>query len=906
MLQAPIPVLLQAPVRLRHAKLAAAGTAVVGATLAAQDVSGINGERGYQSGTYEPALSEEGTAKVTLPNAAGGDGVLHRRRFRCLTDGGYQPGDEWIEVWEGAPGRGRALFCGTPVDWKVGRSSVDLTLADGTALLPQQRENAAGFWSHAPRDVFEHYTKAWRTVVADDFVGGALIGTRWFYDATSSPGATATNQPNAVRLTVGAINTTSYFQTLGGYWPGVNMSTSRAWRAECKFSIQNLTGTVSIAFTFGWGGGSPAYATIQYWSDTGSIEAILSNTSPAVTIDKVIALPVTDVTLAVERHDRWVFFYANGTLVWAGEATGWQNSLNANFGQPSVAVIAGSPAGGYVDLDYIVARDLQPYLMRGTDKGDYRLPAAPPPGGLRGSYYDEADLRPVGDTTGNFYARVLSPTRAPYARRQDATINFAAASPPTWQPAGPAGGLYFTARWTGAIYLDLANVDVNLRLTSLDNGARLYVGKTTFGQELLAQWANPTGAPYTLTSASLRTHLGASLSGWYPVRLEYVQGVGSGGIVLQQSLDGGAYAVVPSTSLSPFGIYEAEVRYDSHSEQLRTLVETFALQYRCEPRSLESGLFPGEVVPRVRVGRDTDKVLEPPESTDVEVSGSARDVASALLADAAGLADQANAAQLTAEALNFLALWPAAAEDRHLAIASGYESLSEITDPNLLRTRLAAMLTLRSAPWEEVGARPRGARELRDTYPPSVPFLGSLASFDWEPGDGVRIVDDGLDINDSSPRQIVAPSWPFAPGGRGSPTVRFRQRPRSQQDALRQLIRAVLLPQRNYQGQLVVVNGSLGSAPASAAVPDIYSRTSLPSDLSTVVAATLVIQYKGDTSAGTITINGASTPLTAQVPGRYDVTPYVARPATGEQRMYAGLTGHTSVAELMLELLVRT
>jgi hypothetical protein len=889
------PVIVAAPVTLRHVKRAAAGTVVVGATFAAQAPVGVNGERGYQSGTYEPALSEDGTATVSLPNAVGEDGVLHRRRFACLTDSGYEVGDEWVEVWEGVPGRGRVLFVGTPVDWKKGRAEVSLSLADGAGLLPAQRTFAAGFWNHAPRDAFEHYTKAWRTVVAEDFVGG-YDPARWL--ATPGTYGTITNQPSAVRLSIAGAPTESDAQitTYGSYWPTVNLATSRAWRAECRFS-QALTGSAGVGFQL-YGGTN--FATIQTDS-SGRVEAILSNVATGVFVNNAIPLTAIDVTLAMERHDRWVLFYAQGALVWAGEAN-WSTSIT---GDPYFSLLdyAGG-ASGYVDLDYIIVRDLQPYLMRGPDKGDYRLPGSPTPGGLRGTYFDDADLRTVGYTTADYYYRILAPTRQPYARRQDPTINFPTATPPTWQPAGPASGEYFSVRWTGAIYLDLANVDVTLRLDQLDDAARLWVGKTMVGQHLLARWQPPAGgAPFTLTSGSLRTHLGAGLSGWYPLRLEYASGLGAVGIVLQQSVDGGAYAAVPSTSLSPFGVYEAEVRYDSHVEQVRSLVETFGLQYRVEPRSLESGLFPGEMVPRIRVGRDTDKVLEPPESTDVAVSGSARDTVAALLADAAGLADQANAAQLTSEAVDFDALWAAAVEARHLAVMSGYESLSDVTDPNLLRTRLAAMLTLRSAPWEEVGARPRGAREIRDTFPPSFPVAGALAAFDWEPGDGVRLRDDAVDLDDDSPRQIIAPAWPFGPDGRGAPTVRFRQRPRSQQNALRELVRAVLLPQRNYQGQLVVVNGSFAANPPTATILDAFTRVSLPEDLSAIVRATLVVQSKGDTSTGTIAVNGVGVAVTLQTAGRYDVTQYVARDGSS-QRMYCHVGGHTSSCEYMLEMLV--
>lgn len=890
------PVLDALPVQLRLIQRATTGTAVLGATLAAQAPLGINGAQGYQSGTFEPPLSEQGSMTVTLPNGAGADGRLHRTRFDCLTDATYNQGDEWIEVWHGIAGRGRLLFVGTPTDWRVSRSTITLTLGDGTGPLELQRETAAGFWWHAPRDVFEHYTKAWHTIVADDFVGG-LDAARWTPD--TSAGGTITNQASAVRFTpaVGA-GTSTNISRFGAFWaPGVNLVTSVAWRAECRYS-QALVGGAGVAFQLTAGGGGDG-ATIQT-SATGTVEAITSGTgalSPAVFIESAISSTAADVTLAIERHDRWLFFYAQGTLVFAVEAPAWASGTAA---YPEFALVDYTGgATGTVDLDYIIVRDVQPYLMRGTDKGDYRLPSDPTSGGLRGIYYDEADLRVVGDTTTAFYLRVLSPIRKPFARRQDATINFATATPPAWMPVG-TNGEYFSVRWTGAIYLDLATADVTLRLASLNNGARLYVGKTMFGQHLLQQWANPTAAPYTLTSGSLRTHTGASLAGWYPIRLEYVQGVTAGGIILQQSIAAGAYAVVPATSLSPYGIVESEVRYDSFSEQLKSVVDAFGYQYRCEPRSLESGTFPGEVVPRIRVGRDTDKVLSPSESTDVQLSGSAQDTIQTLLADAAGLADPANAAQLTSESVDFPAIWPPAVADRHMMTTTAYESLADITDPGLLATRLAAMLGLRLSPWEEIGARPRGSRELRDTFP----LTGVMALFAWEPGDGIRIVDEQLGFADTSPRQIIAPSWPFGPDGLGAPSVRFRQRPRSQQDALRDLVRAVLLPQRNYQGQLVIVNGTQASSPVTALI-DNFTIVSLPLNAADLVRCELVVQIKTDASAGTISVNSVSTGITLNTTGRYDLTAFAARSAATAPRMYANVAGHTGTAEYTLELLVR-
>lgn len=879
-----LPVLAAAPVTVRHiARGTGAGAVtVLGASFIAQRKKGVNGRRGFQSGSYEVMLSDEGTATLTFSNTVGDDGVLHRRRFAILTDDAYHPGDEWIEILQD----GRVLFTGTPVDRTLTRTTLTLDLADALWMANTQRETAAGFWSHAPRDVFEHYTKAWVPVVADDFDNGA--------DTAKWTTANITNSTGSVRLNPVSVTNPAHITAKSTYWGTLDLATQRAWRLECTYDrALTVDGVVVLAMVnFATRAPyvrlivSPAYITMDIDVDSGAVDR--------QSVASTLQATKSGASLAIECRDRFVFFYVDGALVFSCE-------LDTNNSSPAVAMVEAATANTTTtttaNVRSVLLRRATPYLLRGTDKGDYRLPGLLPSGGLKGTYYDDGDLRSVGFPTSAYYRRALSPTRKPYARQQDATINFPSATPPTWMPATPPNGEFFSVQWTGAIYLDLAAADVTLRLTQLDHAARLWVGKTMYGEQLLQQWVLPTGQPFTLTSGSLRTHLGGSVSGWYPIRVDFAQGFGAAGIVFERSVGGAAYEVVPSTALSPFGIYEAQVRYDSHAEQLKAVALAFGLQYRCEPRTLESGQFPGNVVPRVRVGRDTNKILTPAESTEVSVKGSANEVIDTLYADAAGLADQANAVQLTAESVNFAALTPGT----RMMILSAYESLADITDPVLLQTRIASMLGLRVTPWEEISARPRGHRELRDTFP----MTGAIAAFAWEPGDGLRVVDDALDLRDLTPRQITGMTWPFVPDGLGAPSARFRQRPRTQQDAMRALVRATLLPQRNYQGQLVVVNGGRGAIPASGSA-DIYSRVSLPLDRGTVVSAFLVVQYKSDASVGTVQINGVAKDVTFSTVGRYDIAAYVAASDGGASpRMFATVTGTTGLTEFALELVTR-
>jgi hypothetical protein len=875
------PVLDALPIQLRLVQRAATGTAVLGATFAAQPPAGMNGERGFQSGRFESSVGEEGAATITLPNAAGADGRLHRTRFACLVSDSYVVGDEWIEVWHGAAGRGRLLFVGTPADWRVNRTSITLTLTDGMGLLEMQRETAAGFWSHAPRDVFEHYTKGWLPVVSDDFAGG-IDSTRW-------------QQPVAGGLSASLSATT--------YWGGITPFVDRAWRLEMVYD-RTLAGTGTVALSMDSGGvlGARIYLSVRFDKTVRIWMGDNNATQEDVVVAATLELVKKGATMAIELRDRFIMFYVDGKLAYSLEESATAAGV---VYRPSVfwpGTGDASATGTVIDVKNILLRRCDSYLMRDVNnRGDLRLPGTRPSGGLRAAYFDDADLRSQ-PTTAALLRRALSPTRPAYAKRTDAQVNFAVASPAAWQAVGPPNGEYFSVRWSGAIYLDLAVADQFLRLANIDQAARLWVGYTTIDRVACGSWTSGT-APFTVTSGSMRTHTGGSLSGWYPLRLEYVNVAGGAGLSLQGSTTlGGTYTAVPAASLSPYGIYESDVRYDSHAEQLKALATTFGLQYRCEPRSLESGLFPGEVVPRIRVGRDTDKVLTPSEATEVELSGSARDTVQTLLADAAGLADPTSAAQLTSEAINFATVRPAAVADRHMMVMSGYESLSDITDPALLTTRLAAMLGLRLSPWEEIAARPRGARELRDTFP----LTGAMAMFAWEPGDGVRIVDDQLGFADTNPRQIIAPAWPFVPDGLGAPSVRFRQRPRSQQDALRELVRAVLLPQRNYQGQLAVITGTW-----SPNDNGVNSRVTLPYDVADVIRAEIVVGNKSNTTSWRVdllspVVTGITTFSTV---GRFDITPYVRARIDGAggggRAMIVQAVGGTGTQEFALELLVR-
>jgi hypothetical protein len=321
-----------------------------------------------------------------------------------------------------------------------------------------------------------------------------------------------------------------------------------------------------------------------------------------------------------------------------------------------------------------------------------------------------------------------------------------------------------------------------------------------------------------------------------------------------------AAAVYNGVKVAPHGIFAQHVRFESHYDVIRALMDTFGYQARCEPRQLESGHFPGELVPWRRVGRDTEKVLTAEESVDYAATIAAEEVADVLIADASGLATE-NQASLVGEIADFPNL------DDHLFITEEYESLSDVGNVQQLAQRLETLLALRGSSWEEIQAMPIGRRQLLDSWP----LTGDLMAFAWEPGDGVRISLPELSVEDASPRQILGVRRGIVPAGIERHEVSFRQRPRSFRDSLRKIRRVALQQLRNYQGQIVAFTGTLGVSGGSGA--DLFSVLPLPESLSDIIRVTLSVEEKSDASAWRVEINGDSSALfNVTAVGRYDIT----------------------------------
>ncbi len=889
------------------------GTVQVLGTLLVPSWEGINGRSGFTSGQYERRTSQEGAFQVTLPNASGSDGN-HRDRFLCLTNPRYRPGDEYIEITRASgKGPGDLLYVGVPVSPVENEQTITLNGFDPWWLLNGQRETTTGFWCNAPRDVWEEYTKLWRPIVVDGFDqtprfnGGTNQNNgAWFYSlASDSP------VPSNVRLIGGGTTATAAkLQTNTIFPAGLSSSDSSGrWRIECSVIFPATMGPRD-AVAFGAGGDNGNYMTMEL---TPSGQAVYGDNTPRL-IAGAIQTPLagTNITagqhsMAIEGRGRWVYFYYDGHLL------GVLPMALSTTAQPIIFYIpVGTSPGQYIDVDHFVIRQAQPFLMRSqTDHGDYRLPGSPTPGGLDGAYFNDVDLA----SDQYRLQRVLNPLRSVstsgvglYARRVDPTVNFPNQNPPTWQPAG-GGPNYFSARWTGSIYLDLSNYDYRVQ-TIATVAIRVWIGKTRFPiEQVIDNWSYNGG---TNTSGYFRQWLG-QVSGWYPIIIECYQDGTTAGLTFswERSDQPGVFNVVPSNMLSPQGIFEQQIRNDSYYQQLKNLQDSYGYQATLEPMSLESGEFPGRLCPRVRVGKDTDVILDHDNTIAPQVTIAADQVADSIIVDAQGLADPSGSGQLFAEAFNL------GEYGKHLVPWTQYDSPGDIQVPAQLRQRAQALLALRQGPLISVDGRPEARREIVqmfDPHDPSQPAVfpvgGKLAEWQCLPGDGVRRRFPRIALNDLTPTPAVSVQWTFYPDGISPPAVGFRQRVRSAKETLTRIARESIDESRNYQSQFAIVPGSHASNNgAGAAIPslstDTYTRVSLPANMATVIRATFVVEsIIAAGTAQTIYINNISTGLTFTAAGRYDVTGFVGRDGTNS-RATANTAGGTTQCDYKLELLLR-
>lgn len=859
--------------RLRHIKFDptwVTGTQVLGKYFRDQPLEGINDES--WTGSYSPAMNDHGQCTLTWPNAVGRDGIRHVDRFSVITADFYEPGEEWIEIYfENDP---NPLMVVTPTGYTITNAAVTLRGYDA-GWLPKKivRSGEADFWHHSPRDVIDFYCRAQQYRFLDDF-NAATIAAGWVQTSFGTVPATVAANPATGAVRFAVVNTTNGSLRMSS--PLTIADSSRystvSWRVEADLKMLTAQGTAFIVMSVKTAGSDQALLTVDL-DPTKQLNPQLDcyfDVGGTVHVATQVAKTFTrsnDYRLAMELVDGWLYAWVNGDLV--GVVKSFRSTATA-----TITIEVGGhlyAQSSSVDMTYFYYRERKPFLLAGADKGDLRVPGAPPPGGLWGEYFTFMDLVTATGAQ-EPYDSLFSAVRTPYAERVDSNLNLSGGS---WAPVGaPVVGAnqeHFGVRWTGAIYLDLATDDIVFSI-GVDDYCKVWIGKTMANDYLYSNWPYDATTHGNTPTTGLRTHLGTSVSGWYPIRIEFANNTGASGMILTYKFaSAGGYTVVPDSALSPEGIYNEQARMNSGRDVIDALTVAYGYQWSVQPRSLESGEFPGQLIPKVRQGRDTEVIIDQlsGDAMSFQVDGDAEEVVDSMFADAAGIVKTESgdsSGQLTAEVINF-----SMAGQRVFAQAD-YESSSDITYKAGLLQRLNSLLALRSSPWEQVQVQPsRSARQLVD----NLPLTGAAAMFDWKPGDGVRLVLPRLRVEDTSCRQITGATWPIRPTGRGAAAVTFKQRPRGLKELVARMQREARAPQRTYQGQVSKVSGNVAQSPVSTAFPAAFSYLTLPDNLQKLLRVDLVIIAKATQNADfQMSINGAAQTYTPLAVGRYDITAY--------------------------------
>jgi hypothetical protein len=827
---------------------------VARATFVRKDVvegaDGLGGREGWQAAEATLMLSDDDTFTLALANVTGDDGILHRRRFAILTDDDYEPGEEWIEFWRDPS---ELILVGTPTDYEKTRSQVVIKGSSLTGgVLNEVLSSDVDAWDAvAPVDVFRHYSRLPVLIYGADL---------------------------AVPLSAS-----------GGEW-GTPYSISFSGCQNDCFTIEARLRWVSAAPTAK--GVSYVALNLLGWSiQTDLFDGSTQVFFPAEGFSPAFVVPGRALGIAspgpvsirvVARYDH-IFVFVGGELACDFRRTKPEPSETAPSGPwPAPTFAQVFVKEGTLNIDGLHVETLAPFAMRGASAAvDRALPGIPPATGLRGQYWGlGASWTSVSESW-----KVAPLAIEPVVDRVDPTVNFPITGGEKF-PQALSGNYY--VRYSGAIYLDLATADRQIKVGGIGL-KRVYIGRTLRGEELIDRWQRPPESPFEYASGSLREWLGTSKSGWYPIVIEE-RGVIAplvGHAILEDKPVGGVYAVVQQSRLSPLGCYGDLVKNTPHRQIIADVALAFGYQWRTEHRSLESGEFPGQLSFKALQGLVTNVVVDDTTTgTAAQVLGNAGDVVDGLVADAAGLADPKGSGQLGVQVVDY------ARANEHMALRQGYESLSEITEQPLLAVRADSILALRSSPNEQVGVRPRGQRDL------VLPLSGPPAKFGWRPGDQVTLKLDSIDMVDQSPRQMSSVVWPLRPDGCGPPTVGFRQRPRTVRKAMERLQRAVYAPRRTYQGSLVVMPTDAGGSSTTAPIAgtDGYTRSALPGNKGKIVRGYLVIQVL-EGSGWRMEIDGVDLGAEGALssPGRYDILPWlISAGASAPLHLYARLIGGTS------------
>jgi PA14 domain len=853
------------------------------------------------SGSYTLRLGDAGECVLTFPNSSASDGVPWRQRF---DPGGH---NQFLEIWR------NGLLEQVCVIDTVQASQQQITVhgQDGWFLLKKAYERD---WVvvQSPRDVIERATQVWVPTTTDNFPAGAL-NAQWTA-STNNGGTVAIGQSGGLVLKAPAGS--SVFAQVAS--PNVTVPSTATWRASCNVQFANINSTGSFVLQISEVGGST-------W-------ALFLNAGNAVFqgFGQVQVPAAASYGLALESDGEWVWAFANGMLVGCVRRNQTETALNTELILNGTAASACSAI-----VTGVLVEILQPFLVPGSDKGDFVLPGTAstyPSGGLHARYYNDTDLAGAG---ANRLLTILNPTRsqayagsgtAEYANQQDATINHAN-SATGFAPTPGAANTNFSVKWFGAIYLKLSQGNYTISFT-VDDGVRIWIGKTKWGDQIIDSWITQVATTYnaTLTAASLAgtpPYGGAAVAkdGWYPIVIEYFQ---DGGNCAAQfsftppvsytdpggtALTGGVSVIVPATSLSPLGCADQRYQGVSHFDLAQQTITGFGYQASVEPQQLESGLFPGVLAPRIREGHDTDIILKPDLSIREDGEGllnysstvDATDFCSSLQGNGAGF-QNGTTGQLQAE------VYDPATMLASLFDVQGWQDFSDASFISLLQGLLNSRLGLQLTPWQLLSADPTGSPRLAYTWP----LPSNLAAMRWRPGDGLRIQARDINVVDTVPRQLLVIARSFTPNGKTGVTASFANRPRNPARMLKQLLYSASRQQRNYQKQLVTLNGIYVTgviAPGATGGNSVV----IPAATDTIVRARLRVSANSGPVAFNVLVNGVdqTTPLTGAatittVPLNLDLGPVANPDANGQ--LYAAIkvpggVGSTFSYQLLCDVL---
>ncbi len=484
--------------------------------------AGINGPRGYTQGQFELRLYQEGAFSLTLPNAEGEDGLLHRNRFLILATGkvtplggnavGYQggafrPGDEFVEIYRtnssGAPGR---LLCvGAITKASIDGGQIVLEGSDALWLLKKARETTAGFHVLAPRDAIEHFTRTKQVVIADDFPNDGRFSYstapqttadgQWSYVAASNqPGGALGWGPQlgtSVRIGVnGSVRTASKILGCSGFH-GLDPSArvEARWRAQRAGSGQ-IAAMMVGGSSFGWAVYVDSTGAVTFGTYT--LTGLLASVSAKTAAFNRAAWH----TSALEFRDRFVFAFLDGVLVATMPQAAWEDQAGQQSPSGWAMSVFPPAALASLDVDYVVARQLQPSMLRPpspANLGDYQLGGTPAAGSCELEIWRYEDLVPFGTAvSGLEFSPPRISQRVSVGTVPSPVLPPVSAGNPGWWPAG--AGLYAGGSWAarvkGALQLSLGSFDYRFQVNQQSGTARLWVGKTRMGEQLLDDWGN--------------------------------------------------------------------------------------------------------------------------------------------------------------------------------------------------------------------------------------------------------------------------------------------------------------------------------------------------------------------------------------------------------------------------------